>query len=467
MLMRNQNLKNVWMIALLIVMWLPVWCGHALAAPPPNVLLIVSDDMNCSLGCYGSAVVQSPNLDRLGARGVRFDRAYANYPVCNASRTSFLSGRRPETTQVFNNGVDPRLKLGPQFQFLPEYFRAHGYYTVGVGKIQHTPEQIASIKYDSFDDPGAVSEKEKKQRKIQGISDEGQAKKKAMRELPDDQEPDGIIARRAVTFLEAPRDKPLFLAVGLHRPHGPRVAPQKYFDLYPPQTLPLLVEPGHAARIPKIAIPPQYNPDWSEKKWRGEWQTYFACASFMDAQVGVLLDAMDRLNLWDNTIVLFFSDHGVHLGEHGGFWGKQSLMEESVRVPLIVCVPGRKPGDASPRLVELVDVFPTLTDLCGLPTQPGVEGISFAPLLDDPQRPWKQAAFAVALRNKKTDLGHSVRTEQFTFIGWPDNSTQLYNHDTDAKEYFNLAKEKHYAQTAAEMKQLLKEGGKAARPPAH
>jgi uncharacterized sulfatase len=439
---------------------------HAAESSRPNIVLIVSYDMNCALGCYGHPVVQSPNLDRLAARGVRFDRAYANYPVCNASRTSFLSGRRPETTQVFTNGRDMRTKLGPDFQFLPEYFQAHGYRTVGVGKVQHTPEQTDSVKYDSFEDPGSESETEKKERKVSGIPDEARAKNQAARGHSDEQEADGIIVRKAVKFLEEPRDQPLFLAVGLHRPHGPRVAPQKYFDLYPKEKLPLLVEPpGHTAGIPQIALPPQYNPDWSDKKWRGEWQTYYACASFMDAQVGVLIEAMDRLKLWDNTIVIFFSDHGTHLGEHGGFWGKQSLMEESARVPLLVSAPGRKSGVASPRLVELVDVFPTLTDLCGLPPQAGVEGTSFALLLDEPERPWKKAAFTVSLRNNKTDLGRSVRTEQFTFIEWPDRSTQLYNYATDPKEYFNLAKDDHYAQTAAEMKQLLTDGWKAARPP--
>ena len=458
-------MKRFTRICSLLLLLLTVAISLHAAEPKLNVLLIVTDDMNCALGCYGHPVVQSPNLDRLAVRGVRFDRAYANYPVCNASRTSFLSGRRPETTQVFTNGRDARTKLGAEFQFMPEYFHAHGYRTVGVGKIQHTPEQLTSIKYDSFEDLGSESETEKKERKVSGVSAEASARNQAARGHSDEQEADGIIVRKAVKFLEEPRDKPLFLAVGLHRPHGPRIAPQKYFDPYPPEKLPLLVEPpGHSAGIPKIALPPQYNPDWSEKKWRHEWQAYYACATFMDAQVGVLLAAMDRLKLWDNTIVIFFSDHGSHLGEHGGFWGKQSLMEESARVPLIVSAPGRKPGAASPRLVELVDVFPTLTDLCGLPTQAGIEGTSFAPLLDDPQRPWKKAAFAVTLRNNKKDLGRSVRSEHFTFIEWPDHATQLYHHATDPKEYANLAGDEAYAPKAAEMKQLLEAGWRAAKP---
>jgi uncharacterized sulfatase len=443
--------------AFLAALWLLI-VGQWSFAAPPNVLLIVVDDLNTALGCYGHPVVKSPQIDRLAARGVRFDRAYANYPVCNASRTSFLSGRRPETTQVFTNGRDSRHKLGADCQFLPEYFHAHGYRTIGVGKIQHTPEQFASVRYDSYEDPGAESEEEKKRRKLEGVSAEARTRTRAVRNQTDDQVADGIIVRKAVAFLEEPHDKPLFLAVGLHRPHGPRVAPQKYFDLYPPKQLPPLVEPpGHAASIPRIALPPQWYPDRPLRKWQTEWQTYFACVSFMDAQVGVLLDALDRLHLWDNTVVIFFSDHGSHLGEHGGFWGKQSLMEESVRTPLIVCAPGKKAGVSSPRLVELVDVFPTLTSLCGLPLPPGLEGTSFAPLLDDPQRPWKQAAFTVCLRGK-TGLGRSLHTETHTYAEWPDGSRQLYDLTSDPKQYRNLANQPEHAALQARLAALLKAG---------
>jgi uncharacterized sulfatase len=216
--------------------------------------------------------------------------------------------------------------------------------------------------------------------------------------------------------------------------------------------------PGHTAGIPRIACPLQYNPEWSDKKWRTEWQTNFACDSFMDAQVGVLLEAMDRLKLWENTIVIFFSDHGTHLGEYGGFCGKQSLMEECARAPLVVSAPCRRSGAVSPRLVELVDVFPTRTDLCGRSAQAGVEGTSFAPLLDNSQRPWKNAVFTVCPRNNKTDLGRSIRTERSTIVEWHDSSPQLSNHATDLKEYVNLAKDEASAQTVAEMRQLLQAG---------
>ncbi|HEX3871890.1 MAG TPA: sulfatase [Pirellulales bacterium] len=425
--------------------------AHADEGAKPNVLFIVVDDLNMQLGCYGSTVVRSPNLDRLAAKGIRFDRAYCNYPVCNASRTSFLSGLRPDTTQVFTNGVDPRTELGGDFQFLPEYFRARGYEAIGVGKIPHTPEHIASITWDYFDDPGAAAEDDKKSKRA-SKSDE---KKRDLRSLDDAEQPDGIAVRRAVEFIKKPRDKPLFLAVGLHRPHGPRVAPQKYFDMYPALEMKLPEEPpDHTDGIPSIALPPQYNPDWSEKKWQSELQTYYACVTFMDAQVGVLLEALDRLDAWKNTIVVFFSDHSSHLGEHGGFWGKQSLMEESVRIPLLIYAPGKASGDSCPRVVELIDLFPTLTDLAGLPAPSSAEGRSLVSLLDKPSRKWNHAAYSVTRRGKQ-DLGRSVRTERWTYIVWPDGSEQLYDYAADPKEYNNLAQKDDYASVIAEMKALL------------
>jgi uncharacterized sulfatase len=183
----------------------------------------------------------------------------------------------------------------------------------------------------------------------------------------------------------------------------------------------------------------------------------------MDAQVGLLLEAMDRLKLWDNTVVVFLGDHGWHHGEHDGFWAKMSVMAESARAPLIVAAPGKKANTTSARLVEFVDLFPTLTDLCQLPTAGGIEGTSLAPLLDDPKRPWKKGVFTVV--NRRGSLGRSVRTETSTYIEWPDGSTQLYDHGKDPREYVNLAREPAHAKTVAELKLLLKEGWQAARPP--
>jgi uncharacterized sulfatase len=459
-----------------------------------NILFIVSDDLNCSLGCYDDKVTQSPNIDRLAARGVRFDRAYCNYPVCNASRTSFLSGRRPETTKVLGNGTQPRIALGPDFKFLPEYFHEHGYFTASIGKISH-PTFAGTVKWDVQSDAQKGQEEgdeESPAGKTKAKAGEGKAKLDAAAKLKrreakaaqaaaksapggdvpfgwqatsndDADEPDGITARRVVKLLEQHQDGPFFIAAGFHKPHVPHTAPKKYFDLYDVAKMPLPKEPeGHAKYIPEIARAPKYFPDLNKDQDRAIIQHYHAATTFMDAQVGLLLDTLDRLKLWHNTVVVFLGDHGWHLGEHAGFWAKMSLMEESARAPLIIYAPGRKSNAASPRLAEFVDLFPTLTDVCGLPLPSGLEGISLAPLLDDPNRPWKKAVFTVVSRPR--GLGRSVRTESHELIVWPDGSEQLYDHVRDPHEYENLALDTRYKETVDSLRQLLKDGWQASLP---
>ncbi|HEY1377681.1 MAG TPA: sulfatase [Gemmataceae bacterium] len=459
-------------------------CGYAIGAPAAtpaaeptgkklNVLFIVADDLNCQLGCYGNPVVQTPNIDKLAVRGVRFDRSYCNYPVCNASRTSFLSGRYPDTTGVFGNGTEPRVKLGKDFRFLPEYFRDHGYFTAGVGKIAHGTFAKA-VTWDVFAEPQRGVDEDanpaNRPRRAQRAAERD--RKPGQEPVPfpwqatankDEEEPDGITARKIVKLLEQHKDGPFFIAAGFHKPHVPHTAPKKYFDLYPLEKMPLPVEPtDHAKAIPAIARPPKYHPELNDNQKRAIIQHYYAATTFMDAQVGLLLDTMDRLNLWDNTVVVFLGDHGWHHGEHGGFWAKMSAMEESARAPLIVAAPGHKANAVSPRMVEFVDVYPTLTDLCKLPAATGVEGTSFAPLLDTPDRAWKKAVFTVVRR--QGGLGRAVRTERYTYIEWPDGSTQVYDHSRDPHEYVNLAKDPAAAGTMAEMKKVLKDGWKAALP---
>jgi uncharacterized sulfatase len=447
------------------------------AAPRLNVLFIVSDDLNCQLGCYGNTVVQTPNIDRLAGRGMRFERSYCNYPVCNASRTSFLSGRYPDTTGVFGNATDPRVQLGKDFQFLPEYFKTNGYFTAGIGKIAHGTF-ASSVKWDVFAEPmRGIDEDEAPQPKAKAAGKASKAEKAAKAakagggDVPfawqatnnkDEEEADGQVARKIVKLLEQHKDGPFFIAAGFHKPHVPHTAPKKYFDLYPVEKMPLPLEPtDHAKSIPALAHSPKYYPGLSDAQKRSIIAHYYAATTFMDAQVGLLLEAMERLKLWDNTVVVFLGDHGWHHGEHGGFWAKMSVMEESAKAPLIVAAPGHKPA-TSTRLVEFVDIFPTLTELCKLPSATGVEGTSFVPLLDNAGRPWKKAVFTVVRR--ASGLGRAVRTEAHTYIEWPDGSAQLYEHGRDPKEYFNLAKDPTYAATVAEMKQLLKDGWRSARP---
>lgn len=461
----------------------PAAARAADAAPKKlNVLFIVSDDLNTTvLGTYGQKAVKTPNIDRLASHGVRFDRAYCNYPVCNASRTSFLSGRFPEATKVLNNVTDPRIELGKDYQLLPEYFKAHGYFTAGIGKIAHG-RYPGSVSWDVYTDPqrggggddeDAGGKKGKARRNAKGNA----AKRKAAApdadtpfawqatDNDDADEPDGQTARRVAALIEEHKDQPFFIAAGFHKPHIPHTAPKKYFDLYPPDKIALPNEPAdHIKQIPDAAQNGKYHPEFTDKQVRDTISHYFAATTFMDTQVGILLDTLDRLDLWKSTIVIFLGDHGWHLGEHGGYWAKVSLFEESARAPLIIAAPGLKANVASPRMAEFVDVYPTLTDLAGLPKQDSLQGVSLAPVLQDPERPWKKAIFTVVSR--QGSLGRAVRTEQFTYIEWPDGSTQLYDYSKDPKEYVNLSQDPTHAKTLAEMKQLLKQGWLSAQPDA-
>jgi uncharacterized sulfatase len=373
---------------------------------------------------------------------------------------------------------------------MPEYFHDHGYFTASIGKISH-PTFANSVKWDVQSDaqrgqeegdeerPAAKAKAKAAEGKAK-LDDAAKAKRRAAKaakseadaaaggDVPfgwqatsneDADEPDGITARRVVQLLEQHKDGSFFIAAGFHKPHVPHTAPKKYFDLYPADKMPLPQEPeGHAKYIPKIANPAKYYPDLKPGQERAIIQHYHAATTFMDAQVGLLLDALDRLKLWESTVVVFIGDHGWHLGEHGGYWAKVSLMEESARAPLIIYAPGKKSNSASPRLAEFVDIYPTVTELCGLPTPAGVEGTSLAPLLDDPNRSWKKAAFSVVTR--PGGLGRAVRTETHTFILWPDGSEQLYDYTRDPKEYDNLALDTRLKEIANELRQLLKSSTK-------
>jgi uncharacterized sulfatase len=442
----------------------------------PNVLFIVSDDLNNSLGCYGNPVVRSPNIDRLAARGMRFDRAYCNYPVCNPSRTSFLSGRRPDTTGVLDNATPPRTHLKDAV-FLPEFFRQHGYRTIKVGKVFHTG--------DEFEDPRSWDT---------DIRETSQAKNPPAAQIARRQGPhgivlraseeatwDGFVARRAAELMQeaATNGKPFFVAAGFRMPHTPYIAPEKYYALYNPEEFkPRYGPPDHLARVPALALTYRtgVNVRFPDERPGDTIAAYYAAVSYMDAQVGVLLDALKRLELQDQTIVVFMSDHGYHLGEHGGLWHKLSLFDECARIPLIFAAPGAKPG-TSTRLVESVDLYPTLADLCGLPPPEKLEGTSFKPLLGDPTQPWKSAAFTVVSRPRENvppgdpkfgdiaSLGRTVFDGRWRYTAWPDGSEELYDHHHDPFEYANLAADPHQRDQLANMKKRLADGWKAALPP--
>ncbi len=454
------------------------------AAPKPNVLFLVADDLNTRLGCYGDPLAFSPNIDRLAKRGVRFERAYCQYPLCNPSRSSFMSGLRPDTTRVFENVTHFR-KAVPDAQTLPQTFQQAGYSVVRAGKLYHY-NVPASIGTDGFDDAPSW------QRTINPSGRDKVEEKSILNYTPKiglgaalawhatagdgTDHTDGKIAAEVIQLLEqhaAQPDKPFFIGCGFFRPHVPCVASQKFFDLHPLEKFSLPNEPAeHLANIPSVSFlvrPPNYGV--AEPDLRNFLRAYYASVSQTDAQVGRVLDALERLKLTDKTIVVFLSDHGWLLGEHGGQWQKRSLFEESARVPLVISVPGNKNnGQSSRHPVELVDLHPTLAELCGLPIHPSLEGKSLQPLLANPQAAWDKPAFTQVTRNaevsltvgvdpkKKSLMGRSIRTDRWCYIEWDEGraGTELYDAQADPKQYHNLASDPRHAEDVAGLKAKLK-----------
>ena len=423
----------------------------ALAAPAVaaqkklNVLFISVDDMNNDLGCFGHPLVKSPNIDRLAARGVRFDRAYCQFPLCNPSRSSLLTGLRPDTTRVFDLQYHFRQGM-PDVVTLPQVFMKNGYYVARVGKMYHygNPGDIGT---DGLDDRASWKErfnpagrdKTALEPDIMNYSPK-RGLGSSMSFLADKtgadlEHTDGKVAAQAIQLLEKHKSEPFFIAAGFYKPHCPYVTPKKYFDLYRMEQISLPpITPDTPKDYPALALsgykPWPYvgvTPDQARECKRA----YYAAISFVDAQIGRLLDAVDRLGLRDNTIIVFWSDHGYHLGEHG-LWFKQSCFEEAARVPLIISVPGLKTaGQASPRLAELVDLYPTLADLAGLAPPPGLQGETLRPLLLNPTAKWDHPAFTQVQRGAAP--GHSVRTERWRYTQWDrgEQGEELYDQDND------------------------------------
>ncbi len=457
-----------------VLLLLGLLCGGmpslALAIEPPkrpNVLFIVVDDLCCGLGCYAAPAVKSPNIDRLAARGVRFDRAYCQYPVCNPSRTSFLSGRRPDTTGILENTTPFREKM-PDVVTLPQLFRQHGYTTVSLGKVIHAGTDPKTGKRGvPFQD--AKSWDDCRSFTPTALGKKGEGRDVTGGKLPvlnwlaaeggDEDQPDGQLAAEAIKVLEGARDRPFFLACGFHKPHDPFHAPKKYFELYPLDRIMLHQPP--ADRTPDLpAAISRMHPVYklAGQDARELRRSYLACTTFMDAQVGKVLDALDRLKLWDNTIVVLIGDHGYHQGEHD-WWLKFTLFEMSARPPLIVWAPGRKGmGRPTSGIVEFVDLYPTLADLAGLSPPKGLEGVSFRPLLEDPTREGKKAAFTQSNRARFT--GRTVRTDRWRYTEWDrgDKGVELYDHASDPLEYHNLADKPEHAAVRRELQALLRAG---------
>jgi arylsulfatase A-like enzyme len=439
------------------------------AASQPNVLVIAVDDLNHWVGHLGrNKQVKTPNIDRLAARGITFTRAYCAAPVCNPSRTALLSGLRPSTSGVYDNPT-PWQPNVPRGYTLNEHFRASGYFVCGAGKIYHGGGGRRQDWNDYGTGGGGDPQPRGTNTGVGGI-------KFAPLDWRDEEMSDYRIATYGVEQLRKRYDKPFFLAIGFHKPHMPWNVPRKYYDMYP---------------LEKIELPPYREDDLDDippagvemakalgdheamlksGRWKEAVQAYLAAISFMDAQVGRVLDALDRSAYATNTIICFWGDHGWHLGEKH-HWRKFALWEEATRAPFIWVAPGiTRPGSRCERTVDFMSIYPTLCELTGLAVPKHIEGMSIGKLLSDPAAEWKTPALTThGYQN------HAVRTERWRYIRYADGGEELYDHAKDPYEWSNLANDSEFSKTKTELGQQLprinkaaprhdRQGGASARP---
>ncbi len=460
----------------------------------PNVLFIPIDDLRPQLGCYGVRQVLSPNIDALAADGLVLERAYCQQAICAPSRASVLTGCRPDTTGIYDLKTMVR-DVMPDVLTLPQHFKQHGYEAVSIGKVyHHRPDDREGWSVEPISMKGdwkgrgyltdeamqAVLEWDRKAEQT-GDSRRGLGPAYEAADVPDNAYHDGLITDRALAELDrlAGLDRPFFLATGLLKPHLPFNAPRRYWNRYDPAAFDLAPNPF----APENATPFSLT-NWGELRgYLGMPKTgdmpdtlartlihgYCACVSYIDAQIGRLLARLDALGLRDNTIIMLWGDHGWKLGEHGS-WSKHTNFEIDARAPLIVATPATA-GKAlrSDALVEFVDMYPTLAELAGLPLPGHLEGTSFAPLLDDPARPWKPAAFNQYPRPDNV-MGYAVRTDRFRYVEWLDRAggalkaRELYDHANDPQENANVVDASEYAADVEHLHAVLQGGWREARP---
>jgi iduronate 2-sulfatase len=467
----------------------------------PNVLFIMSDDLNDDVGTFGHPIVQTPNIDRLAARGVRFDRAFTQYALCNPSRASLMTGLRPDTTKVYDLRTHFRAAV-PNVVTLPQMFQRAGYFAARVGKIYHygNPGDIGTSGLDdppswnAFVNPKGIDIAEQPKLAFAGPSRAlGSSLSYYASPAKDEEHTDGVVATETIKLIEQNRRRPFFIAAGFYRPHCPYIAPKKYFDLYSLDRIPvseyselLLSQSPTAAHGISWNVP--------EQEQREAVRAYYASISFMDAQLGRILDALDRLNLRRNTIVVFMSDHGYHLGDHGGLWMKQTVFERATRTPMMMAGPGvTAQGQVSHRIVELLDIYPTLAAVAHITPPAGLQGRSYDPLLVNPKAQWDHAALSQVRRPisigagargrggargaaassltgpnadgaavyqaaaSGPDTGYTIRTELYRYISWNDGKAgeELFDELNDPGETRNLAMQPFYADVLADMRQRL------------
>jgi iduronate 2-sulfatase len=421
-----------------------------------NLLFIVVDDLNTTLACYGHPVVQTPHIDRLAASGIQFNHAYCNFAVCNPSRSSFLTGMTPETTTIQDNRVTLQSVIG-DWVSMPALFKQNGYYTMSLGKIFHgrKAEDNDLKAWDEIYGFGATETGKKGEGR--NLTD-GVLKWCHWRaaEGDDEDQADGLMAKKAVEFIKGEHEQPFFLAVGFHKPHDPFIAPKKYFDLYPledcdPPVLPYEWEPPYGHTLPQETR--EFN-KFTDQERREFLRSYYACCTFMDAQVGKVMKALEESGQLDNTLVVFFGDHGYHLGEHN-WWNKVTIFEKGTAAPFIVAGPpaGQK-GVKSDAMFEFIDIYPSLCDLAGIEKPEQLEGESFVPLLHGQKR---SKDYAVS---KFKDAITLIKGD-FFYTEWIDDSgvaseRMLFDHANDPLELNNLAESETYKSTVKMLSEELR-----------
>ena len=465
--------------------------GLVSAAEKPNVLFLISDDLNNYLGCYGDPRAKTPNIDELASRGVRFDRAYCTFPLCGPSRNSMLTGLYPNSNGILTNGQVFRETI-PSHQSLSQAFRRDGYFAARIGKLYHynVPNSIGT---NGHDDPGSW-ELELNPAGVDRLEEEddiftltpgqfGGTLSWYASPKSDEHHTDAMMASDAEWVLERcakQKDRPFFLAVGFFRPHTPYVAPKEpYYGWYPENEMPLFPTlDKNPPEVPAAALG-SYKKEQdklTDELRRQCVQAYYASISFMDAQVGRVVAALDRLGLAENTIIVFTSDHGYHMGEHG-LYQKLSLFEGSARVPMLIVAPGKGKGTVVKEPVSQLDLYPTLTQLAGVKAPKNIQGQSLVPMLEDPEakgRGWALTQVARGGGGKQKNpeskakrfFGYSLRTPRYRYTEWDEGAqgSELYDHETDPGELVNLAGKPEHAETVAELSKLLREAAKGSFP---
>lgn len=489
MIQKSMNIKQLTLFLLLATQLFALPTATAQQNPKAkmNVLFIAVDDLRPEFGAYGSKYIHSPNLDRLAKQGVTFTRAYVQQAVCSPSRSSFLTGARPDTTKVWDLVTHFRTAI-PDVVTLPQHFKNNGYFVQGMGKLYH----------GGYDDPQSWSVPWATPKAISYGIPENEARQKASRnqegqgirgpafegaDVPDNTFQDGKVAELAVKTLGemAKKNQPFWLGVGFVKPHLPFVAPKKYWDLYDPAKIQLASNPFRAKDAPEYAVQPggelrNYQdipqgpiPDDLARQLK---HGYYAAISYMDAQLGKVLDELDRLKLRDNTIIVLVGDHGWKLGEHGA-WCKHTNVENDTNAPLLISVPGLKnAGSSNAALVEFVDIYPTLAALCGLSLPKHLEGTSLVPLLNNKAKAVKTAAFSQYHRSNKGQklMGYTMRTERYRFTRWVHrddhskvDSIELYDEQTDPQENVNIANDPKNAALVAKLTEQWLKGWQGAK----